>query len=135
MVPTSSANQSLSGEVQAFLERINPYLRERRGNLAGLLERIRSRSPALPGREEARRFFEIFAESNECVRREWFPERDRLFNVDFEQLPEQPVSAEITLEEAFSLFAYLWQQKQEQVEKLSQELDRLRKNRASDRST
>ncbi len=45
-----------------------------------------------PSRAEAAAFMEQYAESNEIVRREWFPERVALFDLDFSALPEQPIS-------------------------------------------
>ncbi len=42
-----------------------------------------------PTRAEAASFMARFAESNEQVRRRWFPERSALFPEDFSHLPEQ----------------------------------------------
>jgi len=45
---------------------------------------------ALPSRAEAMTFFASFAESNERVRRAFFPERNRLFEDDFSRYPDNP---------------------------------------------
>ena len=41
-----------------------------------------------PTRSQAKQMVERFAASNEVVRREWFPERQSLFSLDFSSLPE-----------------------------------------------
>lgn len=56
----------------------------------------------LPARTRAEAFYNLFAESNEAVRRRWFPERETLFNVDFARYPEaeeslDPSPAELAL--------------------------------------
>ena len=115
LIHTPDTNRTLSGEAQAFLERINPFLpAPQRNTLVRMLENIGSAPGATPSRNQAKQFFAIFADSNEAVRRRWFPERYHLFNVDFSTYPKQPVVPTLREEEAFALFASLWRERQRQ---------------------
>jgi hypothetical protein len=106
-------NRSLSGEAQAFLERLNASLpRAQRSELVRILESLGTGPGAMPSRTDAEQFFGTFAKSNEAVRKRWFPDREHLFEVDFSTYPEQPYIPHLSEEEACALFAKLRQEKQ-----------------------
>jgi hypothetical protein len=113
------ANESLSVQGQIFLRRFNEciprYTRGRkvrfRGSIYSQLSRIASGRGILPSRSEAQAFFEHFAEINEAVRCKWFPERGVLFEPDFLKFPEQQSQCDLSVDEAFGIFAKLWRRK------------------------
>jgi hypothetical protein len=91
-------NESLKPEAQEFLRVLNmripsvvdghpnemryPVLRALREHFSG---------PGLrPKRSDAEAFFARFEASNEAVRQRFFPERQTLFDDDFDQYPENP---------------------------------------------
>lgn len=104
--PAASTNTALSGEAQAFLARVNPYLRDR--SIVRLVESFGEKPSALPNREDAERFYERFAESNERVRCEWFPERPSLFDMDFSRYLERSQHHELSEDEWCQIFAHAW---------------------------
>lgn len=94
-------NASLSRLAQTVLRRIiaaqgeqEPALSEvemRRfcNRLSAQLERLCPGPGEKPSREAARRFLDAFADSNEAVRRAWFPERATLFSDMLDELPPE----------------------------------------------
>lgn len=124
-------NESLNEDAQKFLlmmnEQIptfdkktaNPY----RANLFRLVGRNRYGKGLLPAKEDAMAFFEVFKESNEKLRQKWFPEREELFNVNFDKFPEDPFDKPLELERAFEIFADLWRAKQREIARLRVERD------------
>jgi hypothetical protein len=102
------SNTNLSGEAQAFLEMINSHLKDGRRNIADALEGLGDGLSAVPGREEANRFFALHDDINDMVRRDWFPERTALFDVDWSSYPEQRIMPTLTMERAFAMFAEIW---------------------------
>jgi hypothetical protein len=107
----SASNTNVNGEAQAFLKLINPYLKEGRRNLPDIVERLGKGPSAAPSREEAMRFFALHESVNETVRREWFPERKALFDIDWSRYPDVPVVPSISMETAFEMFAEIWKAK------------------------
>ncbi len=108
-------NLSLNSETQLFLLGINPYLPALIDGKVNLSRRILKRSllqntigkGLLPTREEALRFFNIFRNSNENVRKKWFPGREKLFDIDFNKFPNETC----TIKDhsfVFKIFADLW---------------------------
>lgn len=98
-------NASLSTAAQAFLLRLNRYIRERFGDaveepafrarwravLWGLSERLNLQVPgpsALPPRSTAEWFVGLFAASNEALRARWFPQQESLFDLEFAEAAE-----------------------------------------------
>jgi hypothetical protein len=93
----AAANQSINLAGQAMLLKVAERIRS-----AGVGDipspswdvTTKAASQALPGkgwvptRQEAQAFVERYAESNEAVRRQWFPERAQLFSSDFNEYPE-----------------------------------------------
>ena len=51
-------------------------------------------------RAEAMRFYEIYRESNDKLRDEWFPHQASVFQEDFSKYPENPAPRELSVEEA-----------------------------------
>lgn len=116
LVHAPDTNRALSGEAQAFLERMNALLpAAQRSTLLRMLETTGTAPGATPSRAEAEQFMAIFAESNEAVRKRWFPDRDRLFNVDFSTYPEQPFIPTLSEEQASALLASLWQRQRNTI--------------------
>lgn len=94
--PVRRMNSNATARAQAFLIEFHRRLGAQDEPGAPLLRaRVRNavlaRFPgpgAMPARAEAQAFFEQFAEGNEAVRRRWFANRERLFDVDFGSYPE-----------------------------------------------
>ncbi len=114
-------NESLNADAQRFLIEINPFLprfiddklnKERR-NIVELVSHNRKGKGLLPSREQAENFVKIFDDSNERVRQKWFPERKKLFEVDFSIYPEKQFS-DTDCSFAFKIFAEIWSKKQNQ---------------------
>jgi hypothetical protein len=104
-------NASLSRLAQAVLRRViaaqeeqdppptEVEMRRFCNRLSAQLERLCPGSGEKPSREEARRFLDAFAESNEAVRRTWFPESRTLFSDSLEELPPEGAQPEVAAEE------------------------------------
>jgi tetratricopeptide (TPR) repeat protein len=90
-------NGSLDPAAQVFLHHVNPHLTAPegmapdrvRGSLVALLERLHAGRGSRPSRSDAGAFYARFADSNERVRRRYFPERERLFDDVFDDYPEE----------------------------------------------
>lgn len=104
-------NEALSGEAQAFLAGINPHLGSERGDIARYLNDIGSLPGPQPARAEAEAFDAVYAEGNEAVRAEWFPDRARLFECDLSHLPETRREISLDPETLFALFGAIWRAK------------------------
>lgn len=95
------ANESLLPEFQEYLRLINPHLRVQQGSTRSEIIRVLSElgkgSGRLPARAAAVDFFDRFCDSNEAVRRAFFPEDATLFEQDFSRYPQaaSPVTADI----------------------------------------
>jgi len=116
-------NESINADAQRFLLAINKFLpgfidnkpNKYRGNISQIVSHNRIGPGMLPSRKQAESFFNIFAESNENVRKKWFPKRKKLFNVDFSKYPEKPSDLHLDHTLAFEIFAEIWTMKQKQV--------------------
>ena len=64
----------------------------------------------LPARDDAETFLDQFRRSNENVRAEWFPAREKLFDVDFSKYPRTSDDALLTPEHAISIFLEILRQ-------------------------
>jgi len=90
-------NPNISGDLQPVLNAFNRFSQshphettaEHRTHLIKALESLSKGSGSYPNRSDAERFFRIFDESNEEVRRTFFPNRERLFVTDFSAFPEE----------------------------------------------
>ena len=99
-----SRNPSMSLVGQSVLLKVGEVLERRTGtkHIDGFLwnkvaEAVTSASAGQgwqPTQEEARSFLARFEESNEAVRKRWFPERESLFAIDFSKLPKTSVQAD-----------------------------------------
>ncbi len=117
-----NTNEGINADAQRFLLEINKFLpifigdkqNKARGNIVELVSANRQGKGLLPTRKQAENFLKIFADSNERLRKKWFPERKNLFEVDFSAYPEKPFSdTDYTF--AFKIFAEIWSKKHEQV--------------------
>jgi len=112
-IQTPDSNRALSGEAQALLEKFNPQLPEsERGRIVRRLEEIGTTPGARPSRSQVEQFLGQFSKSNEEVRKRWFQDRDRLFDVDLSAYPEKPVLPSLSEAEAAALLASLRQEGQ-----------------------
>ncbi|MEO1193547.1 MAG: hypothetical protein AAFY02_17430 [Pseudomonadota bacterium] len=98
----SRQNEALNRQAQVFLRSFNrsfptqPEGRDRRA-LRLLMEVINKDfigQGLLPARDQVSAFLAGFAEGNEAVRREWFPDRPTLFDEDLSDYPEAVDPAE-----------------------------------------
>jgi hypothetical protein len=105
-------NRSLSLLASKFLLSTNPALRHlgaaaamaHREEIERLLDLVDPTSrPLKPSRSTAKAFFDSFAESNEYLRRGWFPHRASLFDVDWGKFPEVGDETGLNAEELFKL--------------------------------
>jgi hypothetical protein len=101
-------NASLAADAAIFLAKINAADAgtdaAMRQHLLGCLANAHAGAPALPARADAERFMALFADSNEAVRRRWFPGRERLFAADFDRYPETCAPATLDEGTAFRMF-------------------------------
>jgi hypothetical protein len=116
-----SINESLNADAQHFLLRINQFLpafiddkpNKSHRDLVKLVSTNAAGQPLLPTRDEAENFLKIFAESNERLRKKWFPKRKKLFESDFSIYPEKHfLETDYTF--AFKIFAEIWSNKPSQ---------------------
>jgi len=90
-------NESLNANSQRFLLRINKFFsrfngvkpNKAREVLVKFVSHNNKGKGLLPSAEQAKNFYNIFVESNERVRKKWFPKRKILFEVDFSVYPEK----------------------------------------------
>ena len=131
----SQKNVSLDMFTLAFLREMNRYvpyksgdqLSALRGNLVDLVERFASGSPFEGDAEIIEAIDTAVEESNEAVRRRYFPQRPApLFAKMIRSTIVSP-PPEIS-DEAVRLMAYLWQAKQTQVLQLKRRLDQRGRN-------
>lgn len=110
-------NPSLLPPYQEFLRQMNIRLlsdtpdRESGARirlLRMLLVKLGSGPGRLPTRAEAERFYQVYAESNEKVRKKFFPERAALFNEDFSRYPEEAQPLSLDVDRALDITAELW---------------------------
>ena len=112
-------NVTISAELQSVLNAINRYAQGPQRALSGdlrfkvntLLERL-SRGPGRkPARADVERFFGMFRQGNELVRRLHFPERASLFDITFDDYPVEDVlpgsEADNTLKLTLELIGFL----------------------------
>ncbi len=109
-------NESLSANQVRFLQRFNqdfPAVRDGalnpvRGPIAWIIRNAGQGAPYLPPRDEAMAFFNAFAEDNEKVRAQFFPELDKLFDDSFENHPDTADDAPLTEEQMFEFLKPIW---------------------------
>ena len=113
--PVPRGNRELSENAQAFLASMNQFLpmahadpTEVRAELVRLLEAVSPGEGRKPARREVERFMALFAETNERVRRDWFPDRTALFDVDFGSYPATAEASGLSRDCAMQLFASIW---------------------------
>ena len=91
-------NTSLGIDYQPVLNVINRISAEKslridakiRRSIADHLQKLSKLPSRKLSRPEAQRFMEMFKESNEEIRRSFFPDRGALFELDFDTLPDEP---------------------------------------------
>jgi len=118
-----NVNDSINSDAQRFLWEINKFLpsfidkkpNKYRGNISQLVTLNRIGPGLLPSHKQAESFFNIFAKSNESVRKKWFPERKELFQIDFSKYPDKSADLQMDYTLAFKIFAEIWMMKQKQV--------------------
>jgi hypothetical protein len=110
-------NESLRPIALRFLAEANKHLPLIVGNgpnpvrerLVAAMELHHAGSGPVVARAKAKAFYDAFAESNERVRREYFPDRPALFSDDFSMYPETPTTErELTFEDAARVASILW---------------------------
>lgn len=114
--PVARHNASLRPEAQALLDRLNaafpPVIEGRANPLRGDLANVLAASHAGPGRRPSRAQVEAFLArheaSNDAVRRTWFPEREHLFDADFEGYPEHDSDPEPDFATLADMAGLLW---------------------------
>ena len=97
-------NPSMNLVGQSVLLKVGEALQRKTGtkHIDGFLwnkvaEAVTAASPGQgwqPTQDEARSFLARFEESNEAVRKRWFPERASLFALDYAKLPKAPVQVD-----------------------------------------
>jgi len=119
-----NARESINVDAQRFLFGINEYLpdiigetkNKYRGNLGNLVQSFCRGKGLGPTRKQAEEISKIYAESNEQVRKKWFPQRKELFHIDLNKYSEnEQLSPELDCSFAFKIFAKLWCAKQDEV--------------------
>lgn len=110
-------NPSLRPQYQEFLRQMNIRLLEKDTDPDGpvrarlmrtALTKLGGGRGQMPSRDEAEGFYRSFSESNERVRKRFFPERATLFNEDFSGYPEEAQPLGLDLETALDISAELW---------------------------
>ena len=104
-------NSSLSAKAQQFLIEFYRVLSDaERFGATMLRERMRNalmvRFPGpgqMPSRSEAMTFYNRFAVNNEKVRLRWFPDRTRLFDINFQGFPEAAEVVMLSPEETIEI--------------------------------
>ena len=85
---------------------VDGKLNETRREIVQFLARTKPGKGLLPPREEAEKFLKFFEESNEQVRKKWFPEKKDLFKVDFNKYPEKTEALTLNVKIVNSLPIY-----------------------------
>lgn len=124
--PPRTLNKSLSAQAQLFLRHINsnipkpnsPAGTPRRGDINSILEQHFSGPGYLPNRHAAQAFYDQFSASNECTRATWFPDDERLFEVSFDKYPDDEHELELSLDDAFEMFAKIYEIQNRRLAKL-----------------
>lgn len=116
----AAANESLSVVAQDFLRAFNTVCSRRDGFPHGVVVRALLQefagSGRLPSRKDAAAHMERYRQSNERVRKRWFPDRAALFNADVSRFPERAAAAS-TLEETAPIVLRLLQRLGARIEK------------------
>ncbi|PPQ28586.1 hypothetical protein CCS01_24095 [Rhodopila globiformis] len=110
--PPPRLNGSVDARGQTFLTRFFRHLDDKRQPGTELLrERIRNAVQACfpghgpaPTRAAVAAFLANFESDNELVRARWFPQRERLFNVNLAQFPEVEAAASFGVDEVIDMF-------------------------------
>ncbi|GAB3526565.1 hypothetical protein [Arthrobacter monumenti] len=111
-------NQSLNPTGIEFLRRMNPHFprfinnahNPSRSELVSLVERTFPGHGPQVSQQKALDFYSKFAESNEAVRRRYFPDRSTLFTPNFDSIDDAGAKVPTTEAEWFKLFADFWRQ-------------------------
>ena len=129
-----NVNESINAEAQLFLIEINKFIPRFVGNklnpyredLADLVFVGNEGKGLLPTRKDTEEFLAMYEESNDKVRKKWFPERNGLFKFDLSKYPEKP-DMDTDYKFAFKIFAKVWKLKQDQLFALRKENEQLKK--------
>ena len=105
-------NTNISASAQEFLIKLYSEFATRgyspwdswANPIRAVMRRLHPGSGYKPARGDIRTFQQRFEKSNEAVRAQWFPERERLFDEDYALYPEEQVSA-LDEKTTFGLFA------------------------------
>ncbi len=116
IAPTERSNPSLSPEGLELLRLLNPYMPRFIGNeinnsRAELIRALENQYPGkgiVPSRASVEKFYQRFEHSNKNACKNFFPERDELFEVDFSAYPESGREVNLSLDEAAAMFSRLW---------------------------
>ena len=119
-------NRSLSAEAQLFLRHMNQHIpkpntaagKPSRGDINKILERHFAGAGYLPSKRAAKEFYDQFAESNERTRNAWFPDRETLFDLSFEKYPDEENESILSLDDAFAMFAKVYEIHNRRLQKL-----------------
>ena len=125
-------NEGINAEAQLFLLEINKFIplfndikpNPIRGNLSGLISSGNEGKGLLPSHKDTEVFVKMFEESNERVRKKWFPERNVLFKTDLSKFPKEP-NYKTDYKFAFKIFAKVWELKQNQLFAEQEEIRKL----------
>ncbi|MGI0056357.1 MAG: hypothetical protein ACREAK_03155 [Nitrosarchaeum sp.] len=117
-VDVKDHNESINVDAQRFLLEINKFLppfigakhNKERNDIVKLVTQNRTGVGLLPTREEAERFLKIFIDSNEQLRKKWFPTQKKLFEINLSKYPEKQIS-NTDYDFAFKIFAEIWAKK------------------------
>ena len=131
------ANRALVAQGQDFLEAMNAFYGRAGRQDEGCARKIREACitiiegqftgrPHLPTRAQALAFYGQYAQTNELVRRDWFPGRERLFSEDFRNYPQGADNAgkadgEAVLRVAFAVIESLAKDREWLLNQLSSE--------------
>ncbi len=116
LAPVPNANESIRAPAQEVLRRLNTLYpgyhgdvpNRMRGELGQRMADLFPGPGVKPARGRAEAFAARFEAGNDAVRRDWFPERARLFSADFSAYPEAPDPRRFSFDEAVEVTAGLW---------------------------
>ena len=99
LIRPTDRNKSLSAGAQPAMNALNRYARSGRMSITprlraraiALLEALSNDEGVLPSRSEVTAFYRQFAEGNELVRKNYYPDQAALFELDFSRYPEKAV--------------------------------------------
>jgi len=108
-------NESLNWNAQLFMMMLNRQMSgtpkkmrsKNRAQTYRALEKHYSGTGIIPSRTEALAFFGHFSESNESLRKRFFPDSKTLFDVSFDKYPEDENRYRLTMSDAFEIFAMI----------------------------